>query len=124
MGRYIIEFGLGTDFHGQDVNKAAAKAVRDAISRSCLCGLDEVLHIDNFNQIKVKVTVAVSRPAEVDPKSIAECIPIGSAEIHAIDGGLHLPGLYLSRFGDKDDSIEAAIAAVEVEIPERSAVLN
>lgn len=124
MGRYIIEFGLGTDFHGQDVNKAAAKAVRDAISRSCLCGLDEVLHIDNFNQIKVKVTVAVSRPAEVDPKSIAECIPIGSAEIHAIDGGLHLPGLYLPRFGDKDDSIEAAIAAVEVEIPERSAVLN
>lgn len=124
MGRYIIEFGLGTDFHGQDVNKAAAKAVRDAISRSCLCGLDEVLHIDNFNQIKVKVTVAVSRPAEVDPKSIAECIPIGSAEIHTIDGGLHLPGLYLPRFGDKDDSIEAAIAAVEVEIPERSAVLN
>ena len=28
MRRFIIEFGLGTDFHGQDVNKAAQKAVR------------------------------------------------------------------------------------------------
>ena len=38
MRRFIIEFGLGTDFHGQDVNKAAQKAVRDAMSRCCLCG--------------------------------------------------------------------------------------
>ena len=67
MGRYIIEFGMGTDFHGQDVTKAACKAVKDAVSRSCLCGL-------------------------------------------------HVPGLYVPDFGDADDSIEAALACVEVEI--------
>ena len=32
MRRFIIEFGLGTDFHGQDVSKAAQKAVKDAIN--------------------------------------------------------------------------------------------
>ncbi|MDR1622799.1 MAG: Lin0512 family protein, partial [Synergistaceae bacterium] len=39
MRRYIVEFGIGMDFHGQDVSKAAAKAVRDATTKSCLCGL-------------------------------------------------------------------------------------
>lgn len=122
MRRYIIEFGMGTDFHGQDVSKAAVKAVKHAISSSCLCGLSEVLNLDNLDQVRVKVTVAVSRPAEVDTKLVAGCLPIGSVEVRAIDGGLHLPGLYLPRFGDKDDSIEVAVAAVEVEIPERVAV--
>ena len=50
MGRYIIEFGMGTDFHGQDVSKAAAKAVKDAVSRSCLCGLSEVLRLEESGQ--------------------------------------------------------------------------
>lgn len=31
MKRYIIEFGMGTDFHGQDAGKAAVKAVKDAV---------------------------------------------------------------------------------------------
>ena len=124
MGRYIIEFGMGTDFHGQDVSKAAAKAVKDAVSRSCLCGLSEVLRLEDLNQVKITVTVAVPRPEEVNPKLVAECLPIGSAEVRAVNGGLHLPGLYLPQFGDKDDSIEVAVAAVEVEIPERNAVLK
>lgn len=37
MKKFIVEFGMGTDFHGQDVTKAAKKAVKDAVSRSCLC---------------------------------------------------------------------------------------
>lgn len=28
MNRYIIEFGIGMDFHGQNVSKAAAKAAK------------------------------------------------------------------------------------------------
>ena len=41
MKKYIVELGLGSDFHGQDVTKAAKKAAKDAISHSCLCGLEE-----------------------------------------------------------------------------------
>lgn len=122
MNRYIIEFGIGMDFHGQNVSKAAAKAAKNAISSSCLCGLSEVLGMEELSQVKVKVTIAVPRPEEVDHQQVADCFPIGSVEVQAVNGGLHFPGLYLPKFGDRDDSIEVAVAAVEVVIPERNAV--
>lgn len=121
MGRYIIEFGMGADFHGQDVSKAAAKAVKDAVSHSCLCGLSEVLGLEQWDQnVKITVTVAVSRPEEVNLKEVADCLPIGAVTVKAVSGGLQVPGLYLPQFGDRDDSIEAALAAIEVEVPGRS----
>ena len=112
MRRFIIEFGLGTDFHGQDVSKAAQKAVKDAISRSCLCGLIDVLEIRDFKRdVKVNVTVAVSRPEAVDTEAVKSCLPVGEVEVHAV------PGLYIPGFGDSDDSIEVAVAAIEVFVP-------
>ena len=39
LQRYIVELGTGADLHGADMTKAARRAVKDAISRSCLCGL-------------------------------------------------------------------------------------
>lgn len=123
MRRYIIEFGLGTDFHGQDVTKAAVKAVKDAISRSCLCGLWEVLHLKDLKQgVKINVTVAVSRPEKVSLPEVRACLPIGTVEARAVSGGLNLPGLFLPQFGDQDDSIEVALAAVEVIIPETEGI--
>ena len=117
MTRFIIEFGLGTDFHGQDVNKAAQKAVRDAMSRCCLCGLSEVLGISDFNKdVKVNVTVAVSKPEGVDLDAVKACLPIGEAEVGAVEGGLKVPGMYIPAFGDSDDSIEVAVAAIEVSV--------
>ena len=117
MKRYVIEFGLGTDFHGQDVMHAAAKAVKDAVSRSCLCGLDELLGIHDLNTgVYVHVTVAVSDPEKVDVAKVAEMLPVGTVDVKAVRGGLHVPGLYVPGFGDADDSIEAALACVEVEI--------
>lgn len=115
MKRYIIEFGIGVDFHGQDVNKAAQKAVKDAVSKSCLCGLSEVLDLDDLDKgVHIHATVAVTRPEEINPADIAACLPIGKVTVNAIGGGLRVPGLYLARFGDSDDSIEVAIAALEV----------
>ena len=115
MNRYIIEFGLGLDFHGQDVNNAAKKAVKDAISKSCLCGLSELFKLNDLdNDISIKVTVAVSRPAEIDEQAIAQCLPVGKVSVQSVQGGMTVAGLYLPCFGDRDDSIEAALAAVEV----------
>lgn len=117
MERFIVEFGIGMDFHGQDVNNAAKKAVRDAISRSCLCGLTEVLHLDDLDRrVRIKVTLAVTRPELIDEESIRQCLPLGEVIVKAVTGGMNVPGIYLARFGDKDDSIEAAIACVEVGI--------
>ena len=122
MRRYLIEFGMGMDFHGQDVSKAAVKAAKNAISNSCLCGLQEVLGMEDLNQVKIKVTIAAPRPEEIDCQQVAECFPIGSVTVQAVDGGLHVPGLYLPQFGDRDDSIEVAVAAVEVVVPKQNAV--
>ncbi len=104
--RFIIEFGMGIDFHGQDVTKAAVKAAKDAISKSCLVGLNEICGFtqDNINEkVFVNVTVAVTRPEEVDTEEVSKCFPVGE-------------GLYFTKFGDKDDSIEVAVAGVKVEI--------
>lgn len=117
MGRYIIELGLGADFHGQNVSKAAAKAVREAVSRSCLCGLQEVLGLRDLEQIRVVATVAVSRPEEVEHSQVAAQLPVGTVEVRPVSGGLSVPGLAIPRFGDRDDSIEIALAVVEVFIP-------
>lgn len=114
-GRYIIEFGMGIDFHGQDVAHAAEKAVKDAVSRCCLCGFKEVLELDNLDeQVFIKVTIAVTKPEAVDNKKIEACLPVGKVEINALKGGMNIPGLYIPEFGDSDDSIEAAMACVEV----------
>lgn len=117
MNRFIIEFGFGIDFHGQDVNHAAEKAVKDAISHGCLCGLEEVVGVTNpKDQIAVHVMVAVSRPKEIDVNKIAKLLPIGKVDVKMMSGGMRVPGLYVPELGDKDDSIEAAIACVEVEV--------
>ena len=117
--RYVIEFGIGMDMHGQDVNKAAQKAVRDAISKSCLIGLKEVLGIaeaDMDEKVVVHATIGVSRPTEINEEEIKKCLPLGRKYVKAVSGGMTVPGLYYSRFGDKDDSIEVALACIEVGI--------
>lgn len=119
LKKFIVEFGMGTDFHGQDVTKAAKKAVKDAVSRSCLCGLEDVLGLTDFKrQVRILATVAVSRPEEVDCAAVAEALPVGTAEVKAVKGGLVVDGLCIAAFGDRDCSIEAALAAVEVFITE------
>jgi uncharacterized protein (TIGR02058 family) len=117
LRKFLVEFGMGTDFHGQDVNKAAKKAVKDAVSRSCLCGLQELLDIpeEEFGaRVLIRATVAVSRPEEVDTADVASVFPVGAAQVTAVRGGLTVDGLCIPRFGDTDRSIEAALAAVEV----------
>ncbi len=51
LKEFIVEMGMGIDQHGQDPTSAAPKAVKDAISRSCLCGLVEVARLDNVDQM-------------------------------------------------------------------------
>ncbi len=117
--RFIIEFGMGIDFHGQDVTKAAVKAAKDAISKSCLVGLSEVCGFtqDNINEnVFVDVMVAVTRPEEVRTEELSKCFPVGKVTVKAVSGGLRTEGLYFTKFGDKDDSIEVAVASVKVEI--------
>lgn len=117
--KFIIEIGMGIDFHGQDVTKAAVKAARDAISKSCLIGLEEVCGFTQENideNVLIDVTVAVSRPDEVKINEIKKVFPVGQVNVQALHGGLKTEGLYFTKFGDKDNSIEVAVASVSVKI--------
>ena len=119
MDRFIIEIGTGVDFHGQDVTKAAVKAAKDAISRSCLIGLDEVCGFtqDNIDDnVSIDVTIGSTRPDEVRTDEVKKCFPVGKVNVQAVYGGLKTQGLYFTKFGDKDDSIEIAVASVSVKI--------
>lgn len=116
MKRYIIEFGTGIDFHGQDSTGAARKAVRDAVSHSCLCGLSEIFGITDLNEMVVEVTVAVPCPEKVNGVQVLAEIPFGRKSIKVVDGGMRAPGLFLPVLGDGDDSIIVANACVEVKV--------
>lgn len=114
--RFVIEFGFGTDFHGQSVTKAATKAVKDAVSKSCLSGLEEVMgySLEEMNEkVLLKITIAVSRPDEVDKNAIKAYLPIGQTQIEIVSGGLRVKGINISEFGDTDDSIESQVVILQ-----------
>jgi uncharacterized protein (TIGR02058 family) len=112
--RFIVEVGTGIDMHGQDVTKAARKAVEDAISRNCLCGLVEILGLKDLNRMEVEVLVSVPEPERVDGEEVLRAIPFGKKRIQVVPGGLAAPCLYVERLGDKSDMMFVANAAVTV----------
>ncbi len=113
--RFIVEFGTGIDMHGQDATKAATRAVEDAVSRSCLCGLVEILELENVGEeMEVEVLVGVPEPESVNIDQVLKAVPFGKKRIQVVSGGLSAPGLYMEQLGDKSDAILVANAAVTV----------
>lgn len=112
--RFVVELGTGTDLHGMDVTKAACRAVEDAVSRSCLCGLVELLHRDRFEGVRVDILIACPFPEQVDPEPVKHCIPIGSKTVRTVPGGMQARGICVDAFGANCDTIVMANAAVTV----------
>jgi uncharacterized protein (TIGR02058 family) len=112
--RFIVEIGTGIDLHGEDVTKAACRAVRDAISRSCLCGLVEILGIKDLQALDVEVLVAVPRPQNVNLDLVMAEVPIGRKTARATEGGMIAKGLCVAQFAKDCDQIIVANAAVTV----------
>lgn len=112
--RFIVEWGTGADLHGQDATKAALRAVQDAISRSCLCGLLEILHLQDLNDMRVEVLVAVPTPEQVQADVVLSVIPFGRKTLQAVPGGMRAPGLYQPELGDQSPDMIIANAAVTI----------
>lgn len=113
--RFIVELGYGSDLHGGDMTKAARRAVRDALSRSCLCGLFEIMGMTDPGGMHVAVKVGCSRPEQVDAAAVLEMIPFGTRELEVVSGGLSVRGLDLPELGE-GDSIIVAVAALTVSL--------
>ena len=105
MKRIILEMGMGNDLYGEDYTKAACRAVEDAIRHSSLI-LFRSLGFDHAD-MQVKVTIAVQDPGQVDTTIVAQKLPRGKAEVHAVKGGLNVV--------DADNNTCSVIATAAVE---------
>jgi len=116
--RFIVEIGTGADLHGEDVTKAACRAVNDAVSRSCLCGLVEILGVQDLEAVLVDIQIACPNPDQVDPERVRAVVPIGKKTVRAVEGGMRARGLCVSHFAPDCDQIVVANAAVTVFMPD------
>jgi len=114
LKRFIVELGWGADLHGQDYTGAACKAVKDAVSRSCLCGLIEILNLEDLNDMRVEVVIASPAPASINSNKVKEVIPFGMINVKTVKGGMVVPGLYVKELGDGCHDIIVVNAAVTV----------
>ncbi len=85
--RFIIEMGMGNEDHGRDYTSAAKKAVLDALHGARL----EMLHTlpQVRNELRVKVTIGVQEPTNVDVEALKKLVPTGDATVHVKKGGLN-----------------------------------
>ena len=86
----VLEFGMGVDVHGQDATTAACRAVSDAIRHSSLPFFQEVRA--RGGTMLVDVTVGVPNPGSVDVERVRRELPHGEVTVHAVAGGLQVPG--------------------------------
>lgn len=112
----FIEIGMGIDLHGQDVTKAAIRAVQNAIHHNSMPGLRFVLPDNDINNMKVNVRLAVPADKEkLDLATVKAELPYGQVSFEVIDGGmLTTSGVVLTDKEDKNDLVYVVVASVEV----------
>jgi len=112
----FIQFGMGIDLHGQDVTKAAVRAVRNAIHHNSMPGLRSVLPENRLENMKVRVKLAVPADAELlDVEAVKRELPYGQVTVEVQPGGmLSTSGVVLPDKGDRNDLAYVVVAAVEV----------
>lgn len=110
--RIIIEMGMGNDLHGMDYQKAAARAIEDAIRHSTLPIFDSIKL--SHSEMRVQVTVAVQEPDKIDPEALTSGLPRGHAHVSVVKGGLNIPN------PETGDTAVIATAAVEAFLPSQA----
>jgi uncharacterized protein (TIGR02058 family) len=113
LKRFVVELGMGSDLHGGDVTKAAQKAIKDAVSHSCLCGLMDIVGLTDPNQMHVDVKLGCPDPERLDREAVLRAVPFGATSLEVVMGGLTVRGLSLPELG-AGDTIVTVIAALTV----------
>lgn len=112
----FIQIGMGIDLHGQNVTKAAVRAVQNAIHHNSMPGLRSVLPDRDLHSMKVNVKLAV--PADKEKLELAAVqaeLPYGEVSFEIVDGGmLTTSGVILPDKDDKNDLAYVVVASVEV----------
>lgn len=119
--RFIVQIGAGTDQHGHENNctNAAIKAIKNAISNNCLCGLSEICDFKepkDINRMMVHVKIGAPYPDKIDKKKVLAAIPFGEKSIEVVQGGLITEGVMIKELGDTSNQIIICNAAVTVSV--------
>ena len=110
--RILIEKGMANALHGMDYQKAAMRAIENAMRHSTL-PIFETTGLSHTD-MRVQVTVGVQDPAQLDTTALAACLPRGQATVTATHGGhkVHNP--------QTGDTAVIATAAIEAFLPDQS----
>ncbi|MFD1416088.1 Lin0512 family protein [Oceanobacillus jeddahense] len=112
----FIQTGTGIDLHGQNVNQAAERAVKDAIHYNSMPGIEYALPDQDVKNMKVNVKLGIPRDMEkLDEEKIKEAVPYGEVTVEKLEGGLAATnGVFLRDQEDKNDLMYIVNAVVEV----------
>ncbi|GAA0608030.1 Lin0512 family protein [Virgibacillus siamensis] len=112
----FIQTGTGMDVHGQDVTKAAVRAMEDAIYRNSMPGIEKSLPDQKLENMKVNIRLAVPLDrSKLDKDKVKEVLPYGTVTIDVTDGGMATSsGIILEDKDDENDLMYIVNAAVEV----------
>ena len=121
MNKFIVQIGSGVDQHGHndDCTNAAIKAIKNAISNSCLTGLLEICGLKEPNDLQkmiVHVKIGAPYPNNIKEEKLIKAIPFGTKSIEIEKGGLVAKGIMIKELGDSSDKIIVCNAAVTVSI--------
>ena len=112
--RYLVEIGYGADLHGMDGMEAAARAVRDAVSHCCMCGLVETLGVKDLrSEIRVSMKIGAPNPDSIDPEPLKKLLITDKVDVEVGQGGMMLNGIHRDEFGE-GDQIMIVIAGLTV----------
>lgn len=113
----FVELGMGVDLHGQNVTKAAVRAVRNAIEPNSMPGMRTLVNGDT-SLMKVRVHLAVPADADqLDLEQVRAVFPYGQVTFEVVPGGMLAPsGIFLADKDDRNEMIYVVNAAVEVGI--------
>lgn len=112
----FIQLGTGVDVHGQNITKAAVRAVEDAIYTNSMPGIQKFLPEERIENMKVTIKLAVPLDREkLDKEKVKEVIPYGSVQVEVTEGGMATTnGIILEDHDDENDLMYIVNVAVEV----------
>jgi uncharacterized protein (TIGR02058 family) len=111
--RIIIEMGMGNNLHRQDYQKAAERAIGDALRHSTLSIFGSI-DVPS-TEMRVQVTIGVQKPDKIDTDALAALLPRGNATVTAVFGGQDVTN------PESGETHVIATAAIEAFLPDQSA---
>ena len=110
--RIILEMGMGNSLHGMDYQKAAERAIKDALRHSTLTLFASTgLSTDDM---RVAVTIGVQAPDRLDTAALAKILPRGTATVTAVKGGQNVAN------PAANETHVIATAAIEAFVPHQA----